>query len=379
MSSQGDADSDTLAFFAMTLGRMSRPQPELITDLWKNKNTLTAFGLSFLAAAHKESGSRPLESAVPLNQILEALRKEATETRDSATFAGSISGSWSFDSPTRKNAAARMAYAIADPANPMTMKFLRGLLDKRRDGLWGTTQGNVFGIMAIYYLVNAPQSGTGSGSRNIVLTIDGKRYETSRFTTLPRGGYSIQIRESELPSSTSRSLRIETPGSLYVTARGIYDMPINASFLAPKSNGFRFSRRFETLEGRSLGNEIALGSIVRVRLEVVNDGSRNYIAVEDLLPAGFEALNTSLLTTESIGEEGESEAARRTRRIISYRDFRDHRAAFYADELAAGTFEFVYYARATTAGTFFLPSSLAEAMYDPESFGTTGGGSLTVK
>ena len=380
MRSQGDADSDTLAYFAMTLGRMGKPQVKLITDLWQNKNTLTAFGLSFLATAHKEASNSSLNSAVPLQEILNAIRKEASETADAATFEGSIRGSWSFDSPTRKNAVALMAYAAAAPSDPMSAKFLRGLLDKRRDGLWGTTQGNVFGIMAIYQMTGGMQNSQGT-QREFALVIDGKRYTASQLSRLANGSYALQVRESDLPPSNSRTIQVEAnrPGAMYVNVRGLYDAPINPVFLAPKSSGITFRRSFETLEGRSLGNEIALGSLVRVRLSITNNADRNYIAIEDLLPAGFEALNTSLLTTETVDQSRESDMARRSRPAISYQDFGDHRAAFYADELKSGSYEFVYYARAATAGTFFLPISLAEAMYDPDSYGTTGGGSITIK
>lgn len=380
MNSGGDADADTLAFFAMTLGRMGRPQIKLMGDLWKNKNALSPFGLSLLAAAHKEAGSRAPEREVPLRDVLNAIRKEASERADSATFEGSSSGSWSFDSPTRKNAVALMAYAIAAPDDPMTVKFLRGLLDKRQHGFWGTTQGNVFGIMAVYHLVSG-SAGTGGTAREVSVTVDGKRYAGSQLTKLSDRSYSLKVGEADLPASNRRTIQVESnrPGSLYVNVRGIYRMPLNAAFLAPRSRGITYRRTFETLEGRPLGNEIPLGSLVRVRLAIGNNGVRNYVAIEDLLPACFEALNTSLLATEAVDQSAESELARRSRQVISYRDFGDHRAAFYADELKGGDYEFVYYARVTTAGTFFLPISLAEAMYDPDAFGTTGGGSLTVR
>ena len=379
MRSQGDADSDTLAYFAMTLGRMGKPQVKLITDLWRNRKTLTAFGLSFLATAHKEANNSSLNSAVPLQEILNEIRKEASETSDAATFEGSINGSWSFDSPTRKNAVALMAYAIAAPNDPLTAKFLRGLLNKQRDGLWGTTQGNVFGIMAIYYMVGGAQS---SGTqREFAIVIDGKRYTTAQLSKLSNGSYALQAKESDLPALNNRNIQIEAtrPGAMYVSVRGLYDAPISPAFLEPKTSGITFRRSFETPEGRALGNEFAVGSLVRVRLSIANNSNRNYIAIEDLLPAGFEALNTNLLTTETVDKSRESDLARRTLPVISYQEFGDHRAAFYADELKAGNYEFVYYARATTAGTFFLPISLAEAMYDPDSYGTAGGGSITIK
>jgi uncharacterized protein YfaS (alpha-2-macroglobulin family) len=379
--SYGDADSDTLAFFAVTLGRMGRPQTQLITDLWKNKNTLTPFGFSFLATAHKEANNSSLNSSVPLPEILNEIKKAAVEQSDSATFAGSTRGGWSFDSPTRNNAVALMAYAIAAPGDPMTMKFLRGLLDKRRYGLWGTTQGNVFGIMAIYHLVGGGGNASAS-SKEFSLTIDGKRYATSQLSRLSSNSYALQVRESDLPAvANNHTIKVESSGqgAVYLNVRGLYDMPFNAAFLAPRSNGITYRRSFETLDGRALGGEIPLGTLVRVRLTIANNVNRNYIAIEDLLPAGFEALNTKLLTTEAVDQSRESDNARRSRAVINYQDFGDHRAAFYANELKSGNYEFVYYARAITAGTFFLPVSLAEAMYDPDSYGTTGGGSLTIK
>ncbi|MCL2879168.1 MAG: MG2 domain-containing protein [Treponema sp.] len=386
MRSYGEADSDTLAFFAMTLGRMGRPQVQLIMNLWENKNTLTPFGFSFLAAAQKEANNAALSRDVPLQDILDEIAKAAVVTNTSATFAGEPIGSWSFDSPTRNNAVALMAYAIAAPDDPLTVKFLRGLLDKRRNGLWDTTQGNVFGIMAIYYLVSGtPDSPGKQESKNapgeFAVVIDGKRFAASQFTRAAGGPYTLQVRESELPSVDNRNIQIESDrqSPKYVNVRSVYDMPFNAAFLAPKTSGLTYRRTFETIEGRALGGEIALGSLVRVRLTIANNADRYYMIIEDLLPAGFEALNTNLLTTQAVDQSGESGLAKSSRAVISHQDFGDYRAAFYADELKAGNYEFVYYARATTAGTFFLPISLAEAMYDPDSYGTTGGGTLIIK
>jgi uncharacterized protein YfaS (alpha-2-macroglobulin family) len=372
----------------MTLGRMNRPQPDLIRDLWRERNSLTAFGLSFLAAAVKESNNR----AVPLAEVLDAVRKTSVESADSATFPGSPRGSWSFDSPTRSNAVALMAYAIGDPANPMTAKFLRGLMEKRRDGLWGTTQGNVFGIMAIYHLVSGPGTRQDGAAPRFSVKLGGRTYPASAFTPVSGGRtFTLAVNEADIQAAQSGPRAVQETealtvsfqglgsGAFYVTAKASYDMPVDSRFLSPKDSGIRFTRVFENLDGRPLQGVIPLGSIVRVRLGVQTRKNLNYTAFDDLIPAGFEILNTALLTTETRGGEGESAAAVRTRALTSFKDFRDYRAAFYADELPAGSYEFVYYVRATSPGTFFLPVSTGEAMYDPDTFGTTGGGSVTIR
>ncbi len=50
-------------------------------------------------------------------------------------------------------------------------------------------------------------------------------------------------------------------------------------------------------------------------------------------------------------------------------DVRDDRAVLQADRLPKGVYEYVYYARATTPGSFFVAPAHAEETYFPEVFG----------
>ena len=60
-------------------------------------------------------------------------------------------------------------------------------------------------------------------------------------------------------------------------------------------------------------------------------------------------------------------------------DLRDDRALLMADRLAKGVYEYVYYARATTIGDFFVAPAHAEETYLPEVFGRSDSGRFIVR
>ena len=51
---------------------------------------------------------------------------------------------------------------------------------------------------------------------------------------------------------------------------------------------------------------------------------------------------------------------------------RDERTEAFTTLLWGGVHSYVYYARATTPGTFVVPPAKAEEMYHPETFGRSG-------
>jgi uncharacterized protein YfaS (alpha-2-macroglobulin family) len=48
---------------------------------------------------------------------------------------------------------------------------------------------------------------------------------------------------------------------------------------------------------------------------------------------------------------------------------RDDRVQLFTDSMHGGVYEYTYTARATTLGTFVVPPTRAEEMYEPETFG----------
>jgi alpha-2-macroglobulin len=370
-------DGDTRALFVMTLGRLGRPQTAYINSLWGKKEALTPFGMSFLAIAVKESnGDKAL-----LSSILAEIKKQATFKADQGYYEGDRGSGWSFDSPLRTHGGALIASSVSGMDAATSQKLLTGLLARREGGLWGNTQENVFGIMGVYqFATGGTGSISGSALKDVDITLNGKTYVDRELEKNSPQVYRLSLPEKSIPALPG-PIRASSskPGSV-LTLRLSFDRPMTAEFMEPKSSSMSISRTYESLDGKPLDlKAVPLGSVVKVRLSVRNGKDIHYAAIDDKLPAGLEALNAALATTEGIDMGTLSAAAMRTLPSISFQEVRDHRVAFFADEFLAGDYEFVYLARATTAGTYLRPAAGAEAMYDPEVRATSEAGYVTVR
>jgi len=331
----------------------------------------TAFGLSFLAIAVKEMpGDKSL-----LQPILAEIQK-ATEVESSeAYYSGQAKGGWSFDSPLRTHGGALIAYALANLDPEMSGKLLTGLLKRRSNGLWGNTQENVFGIMGVHSIA---LNKAGGGAPQMELKVNNRIYTESEMEKTSVRVRRLTLTEKDVGFISGREGKItctltnKSGTPVFLTVRVRYDVPLSEKNRESTANGFSITRKYETLEGASLeGKTIPLGSLVRVRLIIHSDGDHHYCAFDDKLPAGLEPLNVNLKTTEKVYQGELTATAQRSLSVLSYSEIRDSRVAFYVDELLRGDYEFNYVARATTPGTFLRPAGRAEAMYQPQIFGTT--------
>ena len=149
--------------------------------------------------------------------------------------------------------------------------------------------------------------------------------------------------------------------------------------LEPRDQGFVVARRYEAVDDPDdvVRNDdgswtVRAGARVRIRLTMVADSRRTHVALIDPMPAGFEAINPALATSEPIPQADPSEMAVRGfwwYRWFDHQNLRDDRAEAFSTYLGAGSYEYTYVARATTPGTFVVPPTRAEQIYEPEVFG----------
>ncbi|MDC7223485.1 MAG: alpha-2-macroglobulin family protein [Spirochaetales bacterium] len=365
-------DGDTRALFVMTLGRLGRPQPQYINALWEKREELTPFGLSFLAIAVEEmdGGNKAL-----LQPILEEIKRRAVVEPEEAYFEGKREGGWSMGSPLRTQGGALVAYGVTKEDGETGQKVLKGLLERRRGGLWGNTQENVFGIMGVYELVaNGGKNAGAPAGEEWNMIINDRVINPAEMEAPDMFVRRINLVDSELnldPSSPEVTLKAKGSGG-FLTLRLNYELPLSLASFEAEENGFSIERRYETLEGKSLeGKEIPLGSLVQVKLKIDLPSDRHYVALDDKLPAGLEPLNSALSTTETVSRGELSKEEQKGLSVLSYSELRDSRVLFFADEMLAGTYEYSYVARATTPGRFLRPAARVEAMYEPEINGLT--------
>jgi alpha-2-macroglobulin len=363
-------DGDTRALVVLTLNRLGRAQPSYVSTLWNERAKLSAFGVAMLAVTVSEGGGDKALLQPMLAYVQDAAKKEESQ----AWYEGERKGGWSMDSPLRTHAAALLAFGSGGTGD-MSGKLLTGFLKRKTgpDG-WGNTQENVYGIMGIAKLAGTP----GSEVPKAQLTVGGTQLAMEKLEALGKGTrrYSVTGAVAGVKDTEAGVVKVgldKRSGSpTFLTVRARYEVPLTGENRAAFTNGFTVRRTYETMEGKSLeGKTIPLGSVVRVRVSLESKEKRNYVAVDDKLPAGLEPLNASLATTEKL-ELGEvTPTTAKGLEVLSFQETRDSRVAFFADELPAGEYQWVYLARATTPGHFIRPPASAEAMYEPQVNGAT--------
>lgn len=155
-------------------------------------------------------------------------------------------------------------------------------------------------------------------------------------------------------------------------------------------NGLEIMRSYlnakgETVDKVTLGDEIT----VQLRIRAINQDWLNNVAIEDLLPAGFEAvIQTPVVKSKPDSESPDEKQSNDTSlwkdRLSTggnwtpeYADIREDRVVLYGtvnNQLS----EYRYTLKATSDGVFNVPPVYAQAMYQPTIRARSGAGKISV-
>ncbi|MEJ7625127.1 MAG: alpha-2-macroglobulin family protein [Pyrinomonadaceae bacterium] len=348
-------------------------------------------------------------SAAEVQAILHFLNNRVAETASTANFVTDYAdGGWLImhsnrradgillEALIRANGARTLLAADqeADKSvrtpNDLIPKLVRGLLAHRKRGHWGTTQENVFILLALDKYFGAYEKVTPDFVARVWL---GNAYAGEQAFR----GRTVDSNQLDIPMSflvdggnpSNLIIDKQGPGRLYYRI-GMKYAPKNLK-LEPADYGFTVLRKYEAIDDKDDVKQnadgawtIKSGARVRIRLTMVAQARRYHVALVDNLPAGFEILNPELAVTESIpadtGSTSVTEYGSRSmgrgwwwsRYWFEHQNFRDERAEAFSSLLWEGVYQYTYVARATTPGRFVAPPAKAEEMYAPETFGRTG-------
>lgn len=333
-------------------------------------------------------------SKVEVDGIIRYLMNRTTETASTANFVTNYGdGAWLImHSNRRADGVLLEAMIKAQPDNDLIPKLVRGLLAHRTKGHWGSTQDNVFILLALDKYFNAFEKVTPDFVTRIWL---GNTYAGEEAFK----GRSVDSKQLDIPMSylieqggtSNLILDRQGAGRLYYRI-GMKYAPKNLK-LEPADYGFTVLRSYEPVDDKEDVKQnadgswtIKSGARVRIRLTLVAQARRYHVALVDNLPAGLEILNPELAVTESIPADLQPATGVPTYGSRSYgygswwwrqhwfdhQNFRDERAEAFTALLWEGVYNYSYVTRATTPGQFVVPPAKAEEMYAPETFGRTG-------
>jgi uncharacterized protein YfaS (alpha-2-macroglobulin family) len=337
-------------------------------------------------------------SATEVAAILAFLNNRVTETASTANFITKYDdGGWLIMHSNRRadgillEALIKAKTAAGAVDEDLIPKLVRGLLAHRTRGHWGSTQENVFILLALDKYFAAYEKVTPDFVARVWL---GNTYAGEQAFK----GRTVDLNQLDIPMSylvnagNASNLIIDKQGAGRLYYRiGMKYAPRNLK-LEPADYGFTVLRKYEAIDDKDDVKQnadgswtIKSGSRVRVRLTMVAQARRYHVALVDNLPAGLEILNPELATTEAIpadqgGNTSVVENLSRSygrgwgwsRYWFEHQNFRDERAEAFSSLLWEGVYNYTYVARATTPGQFVVPPAKAEEMYAPETFGRTG-------
>jgi uncharacterized protein YfaS (alpha-2-macroglobulin family) len=321
-------------------------------------------------------------------EIERLFQNRVTETAGAATFTTNY-GEDAYlilHSDRRTDGIILDALIAEAPDSDLIPKVVSGLLGNQTRGRWNNVQENSFILLALNNYFDTFEAETPDFVARIWL---GDLYAAEHVfegRTTDRGETLVpmaELLEQAEGGATNLVVSKEGAGRLYYRL-GLRYAPEDLD-LDPLDRGFVVQRTYEAIDDpddvtRDADGtwRIKPGAEVRVRLTMVADSRRTHVALVDPLPAGFEALNPALAVTgpipqdEGFGDEGFGRSTFWWWQWYEHQNLRDDRAEAFASLLWAGTYDYTYVARATTPGTFVVPPTKAEEIYEPETFGRSG-------
>lgn len=271
----------------------------------------------------------------------------------------------------------------------LVVKLARSINEGRRgrDG-WPNTQENIFCSRALIEF-SAKYEAQPPRTEFQVLLGEAQLGE-GRFLGVTNEPieFDTPLRAELLGTTSEISLKRQGPGRLYYSARLFYSpsQPVSS----PSIRGMEIRRQYSVERNGSwqaLTTPLAVstGDLVRVDLYLSLPAARNFVVVSDPLPGGLEPVQRELATS-SLRDAGKSEDLSATSSpsdttdgwrdvggsvwSFHHRELRHDSVRFYSEHLPPGNYHLSYTAQAIAPGDFLAGPTLAEEMYQPETYGS---------
>jgi uncharacterized protein YfaS (alpha-2-macroglobulin family) len=254
--------------------------------------------------------------------------------------------------------------------------MLKSLLGMRRNGVWGDSYDNAEALDAIvdYGVAQGPAPAFTARAALSSSTIMAQRFagyvEPERSTTVPMS--ALRRGRSDL------TLNKDGTGTLHYVVAYQYKL---RSGEPGAINGLRVLREIrpankeQVIASVGVGIpaqplELSAGNVFDIGLQIITDHYVDHVVIDDPLPAGFEAVDTSFVTATPYFQAVSAWQ-------IDYQTISRDRVTAFASQLSPGVYALHYLVRTVTPGTYVWPGAQAQLQYAPEEFGRTA--SSTVK
>jgi alpha-2-macroglobulin len=383
----GRAKFNRQAFILYALTRAGSPVASSLDTLYEDRGGMDIYGRAFLAQAlYLTDDGDPRVEALAADFTSQAILS-ATGTH----WEEEAPDYWNWNTDTRTTAIVLATMAKLEPDSPLVANAARWLMAHRTAGRWQGTQETAWVLMGLTEFMVA--SGELEAGYEWEVALNGELLAggTADAGTL-RDTETLKVAVADLFSDELNRLAIgrsEGGGNLYYTAHLQAAIPVEQ--VRPLDQGIIVSRSYFRADDHNTPiTSAAQGETFLVRLTVIAPSTLHYLLVEDYLPAGLEAVDTSLATSAGLEVEGMIEESRPESIdwsrylyegwgwwVFEHVELRDEKVVLSAATMPPGTYEYVYAVRALIPGTYLVIPPTAWELYFPEVSGR-GAGSIFI-
>jgi uncharacterized protein YfaS (alpha-2-macroglobulin family) len=356
---------------------------EWVDTLYKNREKLSNYSRAYLAMTlgllHPDPDLDIDLDNKQIDALLSDLINDAIISATGAHWEEPFYDRQAMNTDTRSTAIILDALVKLDPGNALIPNVVRWLMIARREGSWETTQETAWALIALtdWMVMTGELEGRyGYGvSFNGSLLFDGQ-------VTPETIDQSIKLRMdvADLLADATNYLTIsrdDGPGRLYYTAHLKVYLPVEE--IEPLNRGIIVHREYVCASDGAIEpcTGAQVGDVVQVRLTIVAPHDLYYLLVEDMLPAGAEAIDASLDTASTLPRYPALHS-QDWWHWTSRRELHDEKIVLFADYVRSGAYETTYAFRAVLPGEYQVIPTFAHETYFPEVFGRGEGASFTI-
>lgn len=383
------ANRQAWLIYVLSEGNRNAEALDAAAVLFEARDKLSHYACAWLALTlHISEGS-----STAIDTLLSDLYSEAIISATGAHWEETTPDWWAMNTDTRSTAIILDALVRLDPNQPLLPNVVRWLMVARKGGIWETTQETAWALIALTdWMVATEELNPTYG---FYASLNGLELFEGQTGGNPLDApIQITIEASDLMPDTGNMLTIsrgEGTGRLYYTAHLTSYIPVQE--IEAIQRGIIVQRQYVSAscpigEPCSEIDTVSAGDEIQVRLTIIAPHDLYYVVVEDPFPAGCEAIDPSLATTNlAASQPGLFRDSSNDSnwfywwwwRWYSRSEFRDEKAILFADYLPSGTYTFQYSLRAVVPGEFGVLPTLAQEFYFPEVFGRSDGRSLVIE
>lgn len=261
-----------------------------------------------------------------------------------------------------EEALAAMLWTRMDPESQQATDAFDRLFDRRGERGWGSTYANAWTLLALRE--NVRHEDLPGGATVVKVTIGAEEQDEQ---LLLAAGLSSAAGEWDLGKGLPT---FELPDAVRLYAMVEVQARPRNLVAEQQRHGFSLRRTYHVLNPDGSRIEVdedtvlTVGDMVLVELEFEGGDGNRFVALDDALPATFEALNPAFATAGA-AQGGQDWSWWGT----DFRELRTDRALFFQNTWNAGTYRLQYSARVIAEGDVTAPPARIEAMYQPDIHG----------